>query len=79
MPILSFEANPQKIKKGESSTLTWETEDCDNCVIVPPMTQQPVPPTGTLEVTPEQSTVYMLNCTCGDPPHEWTLLVEVEL
>lgn len=78
MPILAFEANPQRIKKGESSTLTWKTDGCDNCYIVPPMKGQPEPPNGSQVVSPEYSTVYLLQCDCGAPPNQWTVLVMVD-
>ena len=77
MPVTSFTANPPTIKKGESSKLEWTTEGCENMEIIPPMIGQKVEPNGSLEVSPEISTVYMLEGKCTEEPEQWTVLVEV--
>lgn len=78
MPVLDFTANPTTIKKGQSTTLTWKSEGCDNCYLVPPSKGEPEPANGTTTVSPTESTVYMLQCECGSPPNYWTVLVMVE-
>ena len=81
MPITSFTASPTQIKKGETATLKWTTEGCDNCVLLPlPGFPQgkPVESNGSLKVSPDYSRVYMISCKCGAPPSEWTTLVIVE-
>ena len=78
MPVTSFTADPPRIKKGQSSTLKWTTEGCDNCFLVPPMKGEPEPPNGSAVVSPEIPTVYMLQCQCGAPPNYWTVLVMVD-
>ena len=78
MPVTSFTANPETIKRGESSKLSWTTNGCSDCVILPPAHGEPVPPEGSSEVSPQQSTVYMIECKCAEEPNQWTVLVQVE-
>ena len=78
MPVTSFTADPQVIKKGQSSKLSWTTDGCSNCVLIPPATPEPVEPNSSKDVSPEVSTVYMIECKCTEEPNQWTVLVEVE-
>lgn len=55
--ILSFQASPATIKPGESSTLSWQTENADEVSI---SGIGAVRPNGTASVSPAQTTIYTL-------------------
>ena len=78
MPVTSFTANPERIKKGQSSTLKWTTDGCSDCFVNPPLQGEDIPPNGEKEVKPELSTVYRIECKCSEEPNYWTVLVEVD-
>jgi peptidoglycan-associated lipoprotein len=56
-PTASLSANPDSIQAGQSSTLTWETQNAENVSIEGIGAVQP---SGTQQVTPTQSTTYRL-------------------
>jgi peptidoglycan-associated lipoprotein len=56
-PTASLSANPATINKGESSTLTWETNNATDVSIEG---IGPVKPSGSQQVTPTDSTTYTL-------------------
>jgi len=55
--VLTFHAVPSTIKVGEAANLVWETEDAETVVI---SGIGPVSPTGTLSVSPTQTTTYTI-------------------
>ena len=70
--ILSFEAKPASIKPGESFVLSWATEagtgTIDNGV-------GPIPPRGTIKVTPKATTTYTLTMVGGAVTRALTVTV----
>lgn len=58
--VLTFHAVPSTIKVGEAANLVWETEDADR-VVISGIGQ--VNPTGTLSVSPTQTTTYTITLT----------------
>src|SRR5205814_507856 len=56
-PTASLTANPSSINKGESTTLTWETQNATDVSIDG---QGAVNPSGSQSVTPTDSTTYRL-------------------
>jgi hypothetical protein len=64
--ITAFTAEPSKIKRGGSSTLSWQTENADSCEIRPQIGT--VDPSGSAIVLPAETTTYTLTATgTGDP------------
>lgn len=61
--ITSFHARPATITKGGSSTLSWEVEGAEACELDGAAAASP---TGSREVSPEETTSYTLRCTAGD-------------
>ncbi|MFP3869649.1 MAG: hypothetical protein ACLFVT_02055 [Syntrophobacteria bacterium] len=57
-PEVSFSANPQSIKRDETSTLTWNTEYADAVSIEPEIGS--VDASGSWAVTPTETTPYTL-------------------
>jgi len=62
--IISFTAKKTNIKKGNSTTLAWQTENAYNISLEGghPFTQK-VKPSGFINVSPEKTTTYRLNAT----------------
>jgi len=56
--INTFQAVPDSIKPGESSTLSWEVSGSDMVTISPEV--GPVKPSGTADVSPQTTTTYVL-------------------
>ncbi|MBI4992467.1 MAG: hypothetical protein HZB99_04600 [Candidatus Harrisonbacteria bacterium] len=56
--ITSFKIEPEKIKKGESATLNWSTENATSVLISPGI--GPVRTTGTMKVSPSITTRYTI-------------------
>jgi RHS repeat-associated protein len=64
--INAFTAEPASMKRGESATLSWQTLYAESCVIEPGIGA--VDPSGSVSVTPTDSTVYKLTAEgAGDP------------
>ncbi len=64
--IIAFTAKPSKIKRGASSTLSWQTENADSCEIRPEIGT--VDPSGSTSVLPAETTTYTLTAAgTGDP------------
>ena len=55
--VVSFTAAPSTIKAGQSANLVWETENADR-VTISGIGQ--VNPTGTLSVSPKETTTYTI-------------------
>src|SRR5688572_7689189 len=70
--ILNFQAEPASIKPGESFVLTWATEagtgTIDNGI-------GPIPPRGTIKVTPKATTTYTLTMGGGATTRTVTVTV----
>lgn len=79
--ITNFFASPSPIEAGGTSTLTWESENADGCVVTNSNddTAEDVAATGTLDVTPTTSTDYTLTCTNRDFEATQTASVVVNL
>jgi len=58
LPEITFTAEPMALVPGESATLAWETAYAD--IVVLDHGIGDVPPAGTLSVTPEETTTYVL-------------------
>ncbi|MDX1823903.1 MAG: Ig-like domain-containing protein, partial [Thiohalomonadales bacterium] len=74
--ITDFSANPSKIKRGVSSTLSWQTENADSCEIRPEIGV--VDPSGSTVVLPEETTTYTLTATGTGNPATDTVTVTIE-
>ncbi|MGD8256495.1 MAG: tandem-95 repeat protein, partial [Desulfobacterales bacterium] len=61
--ILFFTADPPSIKTGGFSTLTWQTENAELCVIDPDVGE--VDSSGALSVSPTTATTYILTASGG--------------
>ena len=61
--ILFFTAEPSSIKTGDSSTLNWQTENAELCVIDPDVGQ--VDSSGAFSVSPTSATTYILTASGG--------------
>ncbi|RJQ52518.1 MAG: carboxypeptidase regulatory-like domain-containing protein [Nitrospiraceae bacterium] len=60
-PTIAITANPDTIHAGNSSTLTWNSTFADNCVISPGVGD--VSPSGSVEVSPAETTTYTVTAT----------------
>jgi hypothetical protein len=60
-PVISFSAAPSTITRGSASTLAWAVTDATVVVIDDDIGA--LPPTGALEVRPQQTTSYLLTAT----------------
>lgn len=58
--IISFQASPATIKKGESSTLAWQTENADTVVVTDIGN---VSPNGTGQVSPAETKTYTITAS----------------
>ncbi|MCK5418913.1 MAG: tandem-95 repeat protein, partial [Desulfobacterales bacterium] len=74
--INAFTADPSTIKRGTSSTLSWQTENADSCEIQPEIGE--VDPSGSTFVTPEETTTYTLTATGTGDPAIATVTVSIE-
>lgn len=52
---------PGSLTRGETATMTWSSNNADNCVIEPGF--GPVPTQGTMTITPSDDTNYTLTCS----------------
>lgn len=59
-PLAGLSASPASITKGESSTLSWVSQNAKSCEIQPAIGS--VTPKGSMAVTPDSNTEYTLNC-----------------
>jgi OOP family OmpA-OmpF porin len=59
-PLASLTASPASIMKGQSSTLTWTSQNATSCDILPGIDS--VQPQGSTTVTPDNNTLYTLTC-----------------
>lgn len=58
--IISFQASPATINKGQSSTLSWQTENADTVTVTGVGTVQA---TGTAPVSPSETTTYTITAS----------------
>jgi hypothetical protein len=73
--IISFKAEPTKIKSGEAALLSWETVGASGVNIEPTVGLQPA--MGTAEVRPFATTTYTLTIREGDDVISSAVTVEV--
>jgi peptidoglycan-associated lipoprotein len=73
-PTASLSANPNSIEKGQSTTLTWETTNATDVSIDGIGAVQP---SGSQQVTPEESTTYHLTAKGAGGTQEATARVTV--
>ncbi len=73
-PTASLTANPNSVQKGEATTLTWETTNATDVQIDG---VGPVNPTGSRQVTPNDSTTYRLVAKGSGGSQEATARVTV--
>lgn len=59
-PSVNMTVAPSSIAKGETATLTWSSGNATNCEIQPEI--GPVPPQGSMTVTPADNAAYTLTC-----------------
>ena len=74
--ITAFTAEPTSIKRGESATLTWQTANAVSCVIDQDIGA--VDPSGSVSVTPTDSTIYTLTAGGAGNPATATAMVTIE-
>ncbi|UFS71189.1 OmpA family protein [Geomonas sp. RF6] len=60
-PTSTLAATPTSIKKGESATLAWSSQNATDCTLEPAIGK--VQPQGSMAVTPVDSTSYTLSCS----------------
>ncbi|MDX1583971.1 MAG: hypothetical protein R3338_10275, partial [Thermoanaerobaculia bacterium] len=73
--IRSFSAIPTSIRPGETVTLAWATDGANSVSIS--SVGESLPPDGTVQVSPEQSTTYTLTAFGPSGTATESLLVEV--
>ncbi len=64
LDIIYFNADPNTILSGESTTLSWKTEGAETCRIDNGLDNQPA--NGSINVNPATTTSYTLTATCND-------------
>jgi len=64
LPAAALHLSEASIRKGGSTVLSWETESCDHAFIEPGIGA--VPLSGSMSVSPEASTTYVLTGTGND-------------
>jgi len=74
--INAFTADPSKIKRGASSTLSWQTENADSCEIQPVVGA--IEPNGSISVSPIESTSYTLTASGTGQPATAKVTVSIE-
>ena len=60
-PAVTLSAAPTSVTAGQSSTLTWHATNATEVTVAPDI--GPVPPEGTMAVTPVQTTTYTITAT----------------
>ena len=60
-PTDNLTVTPGSISKGEAATLSWTSQNASHCDIEPGI--GPVPPQGTLTISPADNTTYNLTCS----------------
>lgn len=73
--IISFNASPATINRGESSTLAWQTENADTVTISPAVGS--VNPNGSSPVSPTETTTYTLTASNANGSTSATAVVQV--
>lgn len=59
-PLTGLSVTPSSVTKGQSATLSWTSQNATNCEILPVIGS--VQMQGSMEVTPENNTIYTLTC-----------------
>jgi RHS repeat-associated protein len=75
MPSVNITASPQTIHSGESATLSWTSRDTVSCTIEPDIGT--VDLSGSLEVTPDATTTYVI--TASGPGGTATDTIELQV
>jgi peptidoglycan-associated lipoprotein len=73
-PTASLTANPETVDKGQSTTLTWQTTNATDVTIAGIGAVQP---TGSQQVTPDDSTTYTLSAKGSGGTQQATARVTV--
>ncbi|MDA2914857.1 hypothetical protein MYX77_13075, partial [Acidobacteriia bacterium AH_259_A11_L15] len=76
-PTVSLQVDPTVIKKGESTTLTWETSNATSVRFEPSLGT--VELSGSRSVEPEETTTYKLIASGEGGTTEQSVQVEVQL
>jgi len=77
LPVIEyFNASPESMLLGSSSTLSWNTKNATNVTIDQGVGT--VPATGTTEVSPEETTTYTLTATNSDGQRTSSRMVEIK-
>ncbi len=77
LPKIVFNADPPTIIRGESSTLSWDTEDATHCILNQGI--GPVSTNGEIEVSPLVDTTYTLTADGPGGTSQISFLVHVSL
>lgn len=73
--IRSFSGSPNLIRRGESSTLVWSTDDATSVMISPGLGAQPL--SGSVSVSPQSTTTYTLSAVGPGGTTTSTTTIEV--
>jgi RHS repeat-associated protein len=74
--IVSFEAEPPTVRRGQSSLLRWQTEHAERCEIQPGIGS--VEPSGSLEAFPTETAHYTLTAYGQGDPASSALTIAIE-
>ncbi|MFZ2629976.1 MAG: carboxypeptidase regulatory-like domain-containing protein, partial [Desulfosalsimonadaceae bacterium] len=61
LPSVTLTTNKNTLQPGEQAVLSWTSQNSDHCLLEPFM--QEVDCNGTMEVSPDETTVYTINAT----------------
>ena len=75
LPQIAFSAIPQSIRAGQSTTLSWRVENASSVVIDQGIGSKP--PSGSITVTPSQTTTYTLTAIGGQQNASASVTVDV--
>ncbi len=76
-PVVTFNADPEAIILGDSTTLSWTTEYADTCVIEPEIGS--IDLNGSLIISPTESTTYTITATGSGGTTTQSVLVSVNI
>lgn len=74
-PVVDIAADPEQIKPGQTSLLTWTSENADSCAIEPGIGA--VGPEGSIEVSPTETTTYTITASGSGGSTSNTVTVSV--
>ncbi|QTA84132.1 Integrine FG-GAP repeat- and CAP domain-containing protein [Desulfonema magnum] len=61
MPVVTISADPINIQPGQTSTLSWHSQNADTCVITPDVGDADL--NGSVTVSPGETTTYTISAT----------------